>query len=97
MSADRYLVRYYDAKRGGVWTRTFADRAEAEAFAATRRLYARPCKVETVGADVAGMGRDELVDGLAAVAMVARRDDSDDELRARLVGALREQAGRVLP
>jgi|1185.fasta_scaffold1315097_1 hypothetical protein len=50
--AETYRVRYYDrdlSHRGqGVQVRTFTDRAEAEAFAAVNKLYARPCKVEVV-------------------------------------------------
>jgi hypothetical protein len=50
--AETFSVRYYDRRlshRGqGVQVATFATRAEAEAFAASNKLYARPCKVETV-------------------------------------------------
>ncbi len=50
--ADRYSVKYFDAKasragKGGVRVASFADRDEAEAFAAANILYSRPCKVET--------------------------------------------------
>jgi hypothetical protein len=50
--AETFRVRYYDRVRShrgqGVQVATFTDRAEAEAFAAVNKLYARPCKVETV-------------------------------------------------
>jgi hypothetical protein len=49
-----YRVKFFDAqasKRGrGVQVAVFADRAEAESFAARNRIYAGPCKVEVVGA-----------------------------------------------
>lgn len=45
-----FRVRYYDAKLSkkgrGVQVRTFTDRAEAEAFAASNRIYSGPCRVE---------------------------------------------------
>jgi len=47
-----YVVRYYDAKLSklgrGVQAREFTDRAQAEAFAAKHRLYARPARVEEI-------------------------------------------------
>ena len=45
---DRYRVKFYDARRGGVWSRIFSNRADAEAFAVGKRLYARAAKVETL-------------------------------------------------
>lgn len=45
-----YVVRYYDpkaSKRGqGVQARIFATLADAEAFAAGKRLYSRPAVAE---------------------------------------------------
>jgi hypothetical protein len=47
---QRYAVRYYDAalsrKGRGVQVCVFRDRAAAEEFAASNRLYGKPCKVE---------------------------------------------------
>lgn len=49
-TTETFRVRYYDAKLSkkgrGVQVRTFADRAEAEAFAASNRIYSGPCRVE---------------------------------------------------
>lgn len=51
-SPRRFLVRYYDPKLSrkgqGVQARDFTTREEAERFAQGRRLYARPCRVETI-------------------------------------------------
>lgn len=49
----KYRVRYFDAEKsrrgkGGVWSRTFDDREEAENFASKNKLYAKPCVVEVV-------------------------------------------------
>lgn len=44
-----YIVKYYDAAISqGVRVRKFLVKEEAEAFAASSRLYARPAKVEKV-------------------------------------------------
>ena len=49
-AGPRWSVRYYDAalsrKGRGVQTRVFHDRAAAEKFAASNRVYGKPCKVE---------------------------------------------------
>lgn len=42
----RFRVRYYDPKHGGVWSREFDRREDAEAFAAQNRLYAQRARVE---------------------------------------------------
>lgn len=56
----KYRVLYYSRretpnkpvhKKGGVWTRTFTDRAKAEAFAADHQVYGRPCRVEEIPED----------------------------------------------
>lgn len=49
----KYRVRYFDAEKsrrgkGGVWSRMFDNREEAEKFAAANKLYAKPCIVEVV-------------------------------------------------
>jgi hypothetical protein len=47
----RYRVKFFNPKRGGVWSRIFATRADAEAFAVGKRLYAAPARVETLAAE----------------------------------------------
>jgi hypothetical protein len=52
-SSVRYVVRYYDREwsrrgKGGVRSRSFDDRLEAERFASENQLYAGPCKVEEI-------------------------------------------------
>ena len=49
----KYKVKYFDAEKsrrgkGGVWVRSFNDRAEAEEFASKNRVYGSPCKVDEV-------------------------------------------------
>jgi hypothetical protein len=50
--SETFKVKFFDAKASrkgaGVRVAYFADRAEAEAFAASNQLYAKPCKVETL-------------------------------------------------
>lgn len=41
-----FRVKYYDPKRGGVWVRKFEHVEEAAAFAADKRCYSKPAKVE---------------------------------------------------
>ncbi len=52
MSAPGFRVRFYlPAARGqkpGIRTQYFTDRAEAEAFASTQKLYAKPATVAIV-------------------------------------------------
>lgn len=43
--APRFFVRFYDARRGKQ-VQTFVERADADAFAATHTLFAKPAKVE---------------------------------------------------
>lgn len=44
---EPHRVHFYDPKRRGTWLRYFAKLADALEFAGSRRLYARPCVVET--------------------------------------------------
>ncbi len=41
-----FRVKYYDPKRGGVWVRKFEHVEEAQAFAADKRCYSKPARVE---------------------------------------------------
>jgi hypothetical protein len=47
-TAVRYVVKFYDPTRSGVWSRTFWNETAAKGFAAVKRLYARPARVETI-------------------------------------------------
>ncbi len=44
----KWIVRYYDPKKRGIWSQKFSDRALAEEFASKNRIYAKPCKVEEI-------------------------------------------------
>ncbi len=41
-----FRVKYYDPRRGGVWERRFEHVEEAAAFAADKRCYSKPARVE---------------------------------------------------
>lgn len=45
----RFLVRHYQAGRRGVQVKTFVNRYDAEIFAVSKTLYARPAVVEEIG------------------------------------------------
>ncbi len=44
----KWIVRYYDPKKKGIWSMKFSDLTKAEEFASTHRIYAKPCKVEEI-------------------------------------------------
>jgi hypothetical protein len=47
-TSARYVVKFYDPTRSGVWSRTFWDETAAKEFAAGKRLYARAARVEAI-------------------------------------------------
>jgi hypothetical protein len=51
-TATRYVVKFFDPTRSGVWSRTFWNEQDAKRFADVNRLYGKKAKVETItGAD----------------------------------------------
>lgn len=44
----RYEVKFFDVKKGGVKIQRFVHKSDAEKFAATNRLYAKPCVVKEI-------------------------------------------------
>lgn len=44
--APRYLVKFYQVGKLGTQISTFIERADAEAFAAGKKLYTKPAQVE---------------------------------------------------
>ena len=53
----RYKVRFYNRQKGGIWSRIFAVKSDAEAFAEGQTLYARKARVEELPADHRTEGR----------------------------------------
>lgn len=45
----RFVVRFYEPTRIGVQVKTFFEERDAETFAASKRLYARPAVVLPIG------------------------------------------------
>jgi hypothetical protein len=93
MDSYRYEVKYFDADlsrrgKGGVRTRSFAKREDADAFAAANKLYAQPCTV---------FDREELAAGTSFEASTPCQLGGDlVALAQRYAPALPKQARAIL-